>query len=320
MMPLARRMFWPCSPSSRSSQAVNLVPSSGRSSDREMPFMSSWVRVAPRPMRMGAIVVIMPVVVVMMVVIVAAMLVVHMAVGPVRRVHEVRLDLQNPLQIEGVQAQHLVQRHVRPFGPHDGRQRIQRPQPRLDRLQFVRRGQIDLVQDDAVSEGHLFARLFGVVQSRHHVFGVDQGRDAVQLGLGLDVLVDERRSGPPDRGRPRPVVSTMMASKAGLPGRWRFIRPATTRIRSPRTVQQTQPLFISNTSSSAPTSQVVVDADLAELVDDDGVAFAGVLGQDAVQQRRLARAEIAGQDGDGDLAIGGGGPRVGAARVSVIGR
>jgi hypothetical protein len=47
----------------------------------------------------------------------------------------------------------------------------------------------------------------------------------------------------------------MMASKAGLPGRWRFIRPETTRIRSPRTVQQTQPLFISNTSSSAPTTR-----------------------------------------------------------------
>src|SRR5690349_1341934 len=33
----------------------------------------------------------------------------------------------------------------------------------------------------------------------------------------------------------------------------RFIRPSTTRMRSPRTVQQTQPLFISNTSSSDST-------------------------------------------------------------------
>src|SRR5918993_485473 len=47
--------------------------------------------------------------------------------------------------------------------------------------------------------------------------------------------------------------------------------------------------------------EVVVDADLAELVDDHGVALAVRLGQDAVQKRGLAGAEIAGEDGDGDL-------------------
>src|SRR5690606_28112838 len=44
--------------------------------------------------------------------------------------------------------------------------------------------------------------------------------------------------------------------------------------------------------------QFVVDADLAELVHDDGVAPAVVFGQDAVQQGGLARAQIAGQYGD----------------------
>ena len=49
--------------------------------------------------------------------------------------------------------------------------------------------------------------------------------------------------------------------------------------------------------------EVVVDADLAELVDDDGVFLAVRLGQDAVEQCRLAGAEIAGQHGDGDLFL-----------------
>jgi hypothetical protein len=62
-----------------------------------------------------------------------------------------------------------------------------------------------------------------------------------------------------------------------------------------------QPLFISKTSSSAFDDEVVVDADLAELVDDDGVALAVVLREDAVEQRGLAGAEIAGEHGDGDL-------------------
>ena len=50
-------------------------------------------------------------------------------------------------------------------------------------------------------------------------------------------------------GSARPVVSTMIASNLPL----RRISPSMMRIRSPRTVQQMQPLFISNTSSSAPT-------------------------------------------------------------------
>ena len=50
--------------------------------------------------------------------------------------------------------------------------------------------------------------------------------------------------------------------------------------------------------------EVVVDADLAELVDDDGVALAVVLGEDAVEERGLAGAEIAGEHGDGDRLAG----------------
>ena len=47
--------------------------------------------------------------------------------------------------------------------------------------------------------------------------------------------------------------------------------------------------------------EVVVDADLAEFVDDDGVFLAVVFRQDAVEQRGLAGAEIAGQHGDGNF-------------------
>ena len=82
-------------------------------------------------------------------------------------------------------------------------------------------------------------------------------------------------------GSARPVVSTMIASN--LPRR--FISPSMMRIRSPRTVQQMQPLFISNTSSSASTTSFVVDAHLAEFVDDHGVFLAVRLGENAVEQR-----------------------------------
>ena len=45
--------------------------------------------------------------------------------------------------------------------------------------------------------------------------------------------------------------------------------------------------------------EVLIDADLAELVLDDGDPLAVLGGQDVVEQRGLAGAEEAGEDGDG---------------------
>jgi hypothetical protein len=45
--------------------------------------------------------------------------------------------------------------------------------------------------------------------------------------------------------------------------------------------------------------EIVIDADLAELVDDDREFLAMRLGEDAVEKRGLSCSEIAGKDGDG---------------------
>lgn len=52
--------------------------------------------------------------------------------------------------------------------------------------------------------------------------------------------------------------------------------------------------------------EIVIDADLAELVDDDRELLAMRLGEDAVEKRGLSCSEIAGEDGDGggDKLIG----------------
>ena len=50
--------------------------------------------------------------------------------------------------------------------------------------------------------------------------------------------------------------------------------------------------------------EVLIDADLAELVLDDGDPLAVLGGEDVVEQRRLAGPEEAGQDGDGDAVSG----------------
>jgi hypothetical protein len=62
-----------------------------------------------------------------------------------------------------------------------------------------------------------------------------------------------------------------------------------------------QPLFISKTFFIRIDDERLIDADLAEFVFDDGYAFSVVLGEDAVQERGLARAEKACEHRDGDL-------------------
>ena len=82
-------------------------------------------------------------------------------------------------------------------------------------------------------------------------------------------------------------------------------QPSMMRIRSPRTVQQTQPLFISNTSSSAPTTRSLSMPISPNSLTITAYFLPCVFGQDAVEQRGLAGAEIAGQHGDGDFRRGG---------------
>ena len=61
-------------------------------------------------------------------------------------------------------------------------------------------------------------------------------------------------------------------------------------------------VFIAAPAFAQDGSQAVVDAYLAEFVDDDGELLAVRLRQNAVEQRCLAGAEIAGEHGNGDLA------------------
>jgi hypothetical protein len=67
-------------------------------------------------------------------------------------------------------------------------------------------------------------------------------------------------------------------------------------IRSPRTVQQVQPLFISTMHSSR-RQQLMIDANFAKLVDDDRHPLPVLLVQYSIEQRGLPGTEVSGQDG-----------------------
>ena len=91
---------------------------------------------------LDVIVVLMVVVIVIPGMVVIAVVVVHMASLAVGRVQELRLQLEDAVEVEAAAPEDRLQRHVRALRAVDRRQRIQPPQPRLDRLQVVnaRRG------------------------------------------------------------------------------------------------------------------------------------------------------------------------------------
>ena len=68
-------------------------------------------------------------------------------------------------------------------------------------------------------------------------------------------------------------------------------------------VQQTQPLSSSAKLLACRLDQQMVEADFAEFVDDDHRSRQIGLTQKVIQHRRLAAAEKAGDDGNGDRGV-----------------
>ena len=170
------------------------------------------------------------------------------------------------------------------------------PDARLDLGEFGGRHEIGLVEHDDIGEGDLVLGLRRVLQAIDQPFGVGQRHHRVEPRRVLHVGGDEKglRDG---RG---------VSEAGGLDDdRVESAAPAH------QPFDDADQIAAHGAADAAVVhfedflvgadDEIVVDADLAELVDDDRVAAAVLFGEDAVQQRRLAGAEIAGDDGDGNF-------------------
>jgi hypothetical protein len=138
------------------------------------------------------------------------------------------------------------------------------------------------------------------MSTEEHVLGVHDSGDGVEPRLRLDVLVDEkclRHRGRIGQARRLDNDGVEAARRAGLALHEALEHPD--QVAADRTADAAI-VHLEHFLVRA-DDELAVDADLAELVDDDGVAAAVVFGEDAVQQSGLAGAEVAGQHSDGDL-------------------
>ena len=160
---------------------------------------------------------------------------------------EVRLDVENAVEIEGAPLKHVGELDVAFVGAMERSVRVDRADARLD-----------LPSSPGVTRSVLLMMMTSAKAIWFLASGASRRRAASHLASATVTTASSRAAFctssstkkvcATGAGSARPVVSTMIASN--LP--FRFISPSMMRMRSPRTVQQMQPLFISNTSSSAP--------------------------------------------------------------------
>ena len=181
---------------------------------------------------------------------VLAMLVVRMTRFAMDGIEEIRLQRNDALDIEAAASQHFVERYVRALRAVDRRERIELSQARFDFAQFLAGHEFRLVEHDLIGEGYLLHRLAAIGEAKENVPGIDHRCYRIEEGPGLQKVVNEEclhhRAGIGEAARLDNDGVEFFSMSARFDS-----SPCRVRIRSPRTVQQMQPLFISNNSSSA---------------------------------------------------------------------
>ena len=217
----------------------------------------------------------------------------------VLRLEERGIDRQRALQIERADAEHGVDGDVRVArAEHPGRG-VDGAHAALDALQRRLVDEVRLVGRDHVREGHLLARFLHLVEVPLHMARIDQRHDGIERELMLEVVVEEE--GLRDRtgvGHARGLDDDVVEAVAALEQLAEDAQQVAAHRAADAAVVGLEDLLL------GADDELVVDADLAELVLDDGDALAVLLREDAVEEGRLARPEEARQHGDGDTVRG----------------
>src|SRR6185369_14075730 len=233
----------------------------------------------------------------MMVMIVPMMIVVvMMMIVVIGGLQELRLDVEDAVEVEGIAAEHLGDVDLRTLGTMQPRIRVQAPDARLELEQLARLHEIGLVDQNHVGKGDLVLGLRRVLQAVLQPFGVGDRHHGVELGLGADRLVHEK-----GLRHWRRIGQARRLDDDGVELAFPSHQPVDDAHEVAAHGAADAPVVHLEHFFVGVHHQLVVDADLAELVDDHGVLLAVRFGQDAVEQRGLAGAEIAGKHGDGDF-------------------
>jgi hypothetical protein len=224
------------------------------------------------------------------------------------RLQELGIDFLGPFQVEAPHVQDAVQRDSAVPGPADGGDGVDAADSRLERVEVPRGDEVGLVEEDDVGKRDLLHRLITGVEVRPDVLCIHDRHDGVEPEVAAHLVVGEEGLG--NRGRVREAgrldqdtVEAVLALEEPSedPDQVPAHRAADA------AVVHLKELLVPL------DHELVVHADLAELVLDHGQLAAMLLGEDPVEERGLAGAKKACEDGDG-YRVGGHGVRSFATR------
>mmetsp|Transcript_54403 Transcript_54403/g.102024 ORF Transcript_54403/g.102024 Transcript_54403/m.102024 type:complete len:336 (+) Transcript_54403:719-1726(+) len=221
-------------------------------------------------------------------------------------IQEALIDLhQHAVQREGLYAEKKVHVNLRVLCPFQCCSLVDSPDLTLHHVKLCRIYQIRLVQQDPVRKSNLFDSLvhstLGLLlpKLRHDVLGVYNGQNAVKHHIGTDKLVCKESLGHrcwvcEAGGLNDDTIQGLALATCLL---MKFLEPGNQitahRAANAAIVHFNDVLLRDRTSC---VQQLVIDANLPELVLNDRYPATMVVLQDVVQQRRLASTKEAGDD------------------------
>ena len=221
------------------------------------------------------------------------------------RLEETAIHRKRALQIKGTDIKNLCNGHIGVTGAENPRCAIHRTDAPLDPLEIGFTDQISFVEQDDVGESHLLCRLIHLLEMTLDMTSIDEGDDGIKHELRLELIVQEKslryRAGIGHARRLDDDVVELVATLEQLPKDAQQV--AAYRAADAAVVGLEDFFFGAD-------DELVVDANLTELVFDDGDALAVLLRQDAIQQSGLSRPQKARQYGDGDPIRGSHKPRM----------
>jgi len=233
---------------------------------------------------------VMAVLMIVIVMVVVIMIIMMVIIGVQKR----RLDVENTIEIEGVAAEHFIDVDLGALGAVQPRVGIETTNARLKLTQFFGGHQIGLVDQYDVRERNLVLRLGRILQPVRQPFRISYGDDRIQFGPRADCLIHEERlrHGRGIRQARRlddDRVEFSLAPHQAIDDAHEV---------APHGAADASVVHLEYFLVSI-DHEVVVDADFAEFIDDDRKLLAVRFGQDAIEKRGLAGAEIAGENRDG---------------------
>ncbi|ENN87451.1 hypothetical protein RHSP_28281 [Rhizobium freirei PRF 81] len=258
-----------------------------------------------RSVVMMVVIVVMMIMIVVMMMVVIVIMMVMIAIGAANVIlvivlEEVRIVLEGAFEVEGALVQHAGEIDAGTGRLVDAGGRVDGANDVLDLGQLFRRYEIGLVDDDDVGKGDLVFGFAAVLQAQRQVLGVDECDDGIKFGLGADIVVHEEGLGDGNRiGKARRFDDDAVKAAGTAHQALDHADEVAANRAADAAIVHFVDFFVRL------DDEVVVDADLAEFVDDDGVFLAMVFGKDTVEQRRLSGTEIAGENGDGNGLLRG---------------